>query len=120
MSILISGEVVAFIPTLKFSFYKFQKLTKSTIMQPAITPSITCSFEVNLNDWNFQSIGIDSTSKLTSRLTATMVGAEIGVERFPVRRIETVASNIDVDNVDVNSWKMRYHPNDKYVSNLFW
>ena len=98
----------------------FQKLTKSTIMQPAITPSITCSFEVNLNDWNFQSIGIDSKSKLTSRLTATMVGAKIGVERFPVRRIETVASNIDVDNVDVTSWKMRYHPNDKYVPNLFW
>ena len=40
----------------------------------------------------------------TSRLTATVVGDDIGVERFPVRTIETVASNIEVANVDPTSF----------------
>ena len=44
------------------------------------------------------------SSQQTSRLTATVVGDDIGVERFPVRTIETVASNIDVANVDPTSF----------------
>ena len=77
-------------------------------MQPAITPSIT--FEVNLDLLEIHpKLCSNHPSQLispqhTSRLTATVVGADIGVERFPVRTIETVASNIDVANVDPTSF----------------
>ena len=76
-------------------------------MQPAITPSIT--FEVNLDLLEIHPKCTNHPSQLispqqTSRLTATVVGADIGVERFPVRTIETVASNIDVANVDPTSF----------------
>ena len=67
--------------------------------------------------WNkCQYMGFSSEGLVTSMLTATVVGADNGVEPCPLRTTDTVASNIEADIVVLTAWKLFWRAFIKLLS----